>query len=412
MCLLEANEKVLRVLSKRWIKQTLSASAFRSSKQDFNTTSKLIEAGESWSSENTIQILNEIQNFHTELLESILTHCDEQVRSSLIVYAKSLFERYKEHSQSWSFENCTEVSDYAVEVWERTFSLLSIGEVIAAKILVKYLELHGIPALYIDTPSFSLSWNNLSEEVEHFLWEKFQRAFKINPKTIPIIPWYIWGIPWWILAKLGRGYTDYTWSRSAVALYDSWNFDAVLLYIQKMFGFKSTDPRVLWEWASQAASLTKLSYWLVQRAISKRWAGAWLLNPYSLDERIRSRNTGILVGNPTDDSDVAFIDAYWDPESRWVQLVLWRDYDPSFDYRVYGRELRESAQSHIVYLMGEQLWNTWEILEKSLSILNNTWISPKAGRLEIDPYKEISLVFHNKQEAQQAQIALHQEFIE
>lgn len=179
-------------------------------------------------------------------------------------------------------------------------------------------------------------------------------------------------------------------------------FDQVLLYIQKLYGFKSTDPRV----TEQAKSVNHLSYGLVQRAISHKGAGAGLINPFSLDERIRKREISVLVGNPTDSSDIALIDRYGDKFSRSVNLVLGRDYNQKDDGLRFGiqHQVQENSEErHMVYLMGENIENIKKVYEVATNALGNVGIHEVAGELVGHPYKELTLIFSDKETARSAQ---------
>jgi len=412
MSLANDNMRVAEILWEEWITQNFSVSAFRSSKLEFNTTSKLIAAGESQNQQTILETLQEISDFHTELLEDILNSCDERIKKSLITYAKDLFAQYRSDSMQSNLEACQESSDYILWVWERAYSLLSIWEVIAAKVFTEFLRLHWIPAVYVDTPNLKhIHPDDLSSSVWAYLQWEFEKIYSWDSQAIPIIPGYIWGIEWWILNTLDRGYTDYTGERAAVSLHQSWDYDEVLFYIQKMYGFKSTDPRKLDNpWS--AKSVNKLSYALAKRAIDHNWANAWLINAHALSRDIVSKNIPMLVWNPTDTSDVALINQYWNPTSRWVELVLWRPYNSEYDDRTYNRLNRSSLGHHVVYLMGDNLQKMWDIYARATTALRKSGTIEIAWESKLQDPKEMSFVFKTADEAQQAQRVLHAEFVE
>ncbi|NDK09972.1 hypothetical protein GW846_04280 [Candidatus Gracilibacteria bacterium] len=414
MGLITPNMQVARVLQKNNITQTYAVSAFRNSKVDFNTTDKLIEAGESKNKDSIMQILGEVENFHIQLLTEILIESPESETELLLKYAKKLFFEYKKSlSNEFSSEFCDKAHDYTTGVSKKCFSLLGIGEVIAAKVFVKYLRYKNINAQYVDTTQLqNLNRGNLGVSVEAFLGNKFSEICANDPLAIPIIPGFIGGIQGGILPLLGRGYTDYTASRSAVALYDNGVYNQVLLYIQKLYGFKSTDPRILGERDSEAVSVNNLSYELVSRAIGHKGAGAGLINAHSIDERIKSRAIKILVGNPTDDSDKALIDKDGNILSSGVQLVLGRDYNGGSDDGVYGRQSQNTDGNHNVYLMGENMSDLGKLFKMVTQILRNIGIEESGGQIKMGPKGEISLVFRDKETALAGQVALHNHFIQ
>lgn len=412
MSLAKENMRVAEILWEEWIAQNFSVSAFRSSKLEFNTTSKLIAAGESQNQQIIIETLQEISDFHTQLLEDILSWCDDTIRKQLIAYAKDLFAQYKSDSLESDIEACQKSSDYILWVWEKTFSLLWIGEVIAAKVFVQYLQKHGIPAVYVDTPSLQdIHPKKLSERVWDFLQWEFQKIYSGCSDAIPVMPWYIWGIQGWILSRLDRWYTDYTWERAAVSLHDCEMYDEVLFYIQKMYGFKSTDPRWLDD-EKQAKSVNNLSYSLAQRAISHRWANAWLINSHALSPHITRKKIGILVWNPTDTSDIAYISKHWNPKAKSVELVLGRSYNSPYDDRTYSRLNHYSQGNHIVYLMWDNIEDVWAVFEQANATLKRAWVKYTAWELRMVWNPELSYVFDTAQDAQDAQKVLHAEFIE
>ena len=414
MWLMEYNRQVVETILSTGTLQSFSVSAFRSSAIDFNTTDHLIQAGESETTEDIINLLSKVSDFHTELLEGILIESNAHLRPKLIAYAKHLFDEYKSGVlASKDLKNCTRANDYTIGVWEKAFSLLSIWEVIAAKVLVRFLQARGLSAVYVDTANLKDIWAwDVDERVWTFLQSELGNIFSENSETIPIIPGYIWWIEWGIIAKLGRWYTDYTWERAAVATNDTERFDRVFLYIQKLYGFKSTDPRVLSE-SEKAKSVNHLSYDLTKRAISKKWAWAWLINEFALSRDIISRDIGILVGNPTDNSDIAIIDQHGNKRSNWVDLVLGRDYSDKNDWREYGRKSVNTWESnHNVYLMWENIRDIWEAYSQAVDVLKANNIQEVAGKTSNAGKPETSFVFRNKTDALKAQRVLHKHFIE
>lgn len=411
MSLIDANRQVMEIIGDKWINQSFSVSAFRSSTMKFNTTSKLIEAWESQDSEKVLSILSEVQDFHTQLLEDILSFCDQSTRQDVIEYARYLFDEYMLEVKNSELKSCERISDYTLWIWNKTYSLLSVWEVVAAKVFVKYLKNHGIPAVYVDTPGLKdIPRKDLPERLKDFLKWEFEKINASNSQAIPIIPWYIWGIDGGILNSLGRWYTDYTGERATVSMYDSERYDNVLFYIQKMYGFKSTDPRWL-DSSQQAKSVQHLSYDLVSRAISHRWAWAGLINPYALSLDITSRKIEMLVWNPTDSSDIAYIGNTWWHNSDWIELVLWREYNSWYDNVVYGKRLNETHWNNIIYLMGDNIQNTWEIFEVVSKKLQEQGIFYLAGEVRMFPKAELSFVFKDSEDSEKARNILHQEFI-
>lgn len=411
MGLIEDNRKVIEIILATGTIQSFSVSAFRSSAIDFNTTWHLIQAWESESIEEVIDYLSKVKNFHTELLEVILKHSDSKLRKRLIDYATYLFDEYKINvTKDINLENCTVANDYMVGVWEKVFSLLSVWEVIAAKVFVMYLQECWIPAVYLDTANLQNIWKtDVDARVWAFLQSELESLFSKNPNAIPIIPGYIWGIEWGILAKLGRWYTDYTGERAAVATYDTQKFDQVLLYIQKLYWFKSSDPRVV----PKAKSVNKLSYNLTQRAISKKWAWAWLINEFALSRDIISRKIGILVWNPNDTSDIAIIDEFGNKQSNSVDLVLGKDYSDKDDWREYGRKWSNWWESnHNVYLMGEKIVNIGWVYATAKELLTEHNLQEIAWKTSNAWKAETSFVFWNKEDALKAQRILHKYFVE
>ena len=414
MWLMIKNRKVMELVWEQWMTQSYSVSAFRSSAIKFNTTDHLIQAWEAESIDETIAYLSKVAVFHTELLEEILKKADTKLRKRLIDYAQHLFNEYTSSTlSSENLENCTQANDYTIWVWEKAFSLLSVWEVIAAKMLVMYLQECWIPAVYVDTASLTnIKPHELWRRVADMLGSQFEEIFSKNPEAIPIIPGYIWGIEWGIIAKLGRWYTDYTWERAAVATHDTEKFDQVFLYIQKLYGFKSTDPRVLSE-SEKAKSVNHLSYDLTKRAISKKWAWAWLINEFALSKDIISKEIALLVWNPTNSTDKAYIDQYGERKNKWVNLVLWKDYSDENDGKEYGRRWSNTWDwNHNVYLMWENIKNIWSAYGEAVDILKANNLQEIAARTSNAGKPETSFVFRNKADAITAQRVLHKHFIE
>lgn len=411
MSLAWENLRVVEILWSKWITQNFSVSAFRSSKMDFNTTSKLIQAWESWNLDTIWGTLLEIQEFHTKLLEDILSRCSSKIKADLLDYAKWLFQEYQNKLKDSDLSRCQKISDYIVWVWESAYSLLSVWEVIAAKVFTLFLQKHWIPAVYVDTPWLKdINLQILNEKVRNFLMKEFTQIYAWNSKAIPIIPGYIGGIEWWILPRLDRWYTDFTGERAAVSLHEMWSYNQVIFYIQKMYGFKSTDPRWLEDpWS--AKSINELSYSLTRRAISQYWAGAWLINSDALSADIIKRKISLLVGNPTDNTDIAHISEKWNTWKNSVELVLWRDYNASLDDASYNRERHQTSGSNIVYLMWENIEKLWEVYMRANRVLKQHCITPIAWNLLMGWHPEASYVFWNRKDAQKARSLLHDEFI-
>lgn len=410
MSLLWANAEVTKILAENWVTQAFAISAFRSSQENFNTTSHLIQAGESRNQASISETLSIIWDFHQRLLNDILSWESTELQNKLLRYIEELFQEYQNTLEWSNLNTCSTLNDYKLWVWEKVFSLVSIGEVIAAKVFARYLQLKGLPAKYIDIENIkTIKRDRLSQQVEQEIQRRLTDIMKWQTQYIPVFPWYIWGIEWGILGSLGRWYTDYTASRIAVALHDMQLYDKVWLYIQKMYGFKSTDPRIF-TWTDNSTSVNTISYWLARRAISHRWAGAGLVNSHSIDERIISRNIPIIVWNPTVTSDKAIIHQNWWLWD-WVQLVLWRAYT-EHDQWVYGRRNPDIQENHIIYLMWENLWNLRVIFDVSCDILKQAWIIYIAWEMKWNPLGELSFVFKTKDDAHRAQRLLHSHFIE
>ena len=114
---MEYNRQVVETILSTGTLQSFSVSAFRSSAIDFNTTDHLIQAGESETTEDIINLLSKVSDFHTELLEGILIESNAHLRPELIVYAKHLFDEYKSGVlASKDLKNCTRANDYTIGV--------------------------------------------------------------------------------------------------------------------------------------------------------------------------------------------------------------------------------------------------------------------------------------------------------
>lgn len=417
MSLLEDISQMTQALKQLSIVQNYSVSAFRSSKIDFNTTGKLIETWEILSNSGSKTLaratFQKVVDFHETLIHDILRHSPESIKRELLLYTKELFSEYDTLLRDARAETSKEI-DYIISGESGSFSLLSVWEIVAAKLMVYFLRLQEIDARYISTEiNF---WKNISRDVQvvEHLQKELSQAYTDNNFCIPIIPWYIGGIAGGILQELWRGYTDYTWAQAAVALDNMQHFDTVALYIQKLYGFKSTDPRKLSE-ATKARTVELLSYHLTEAAISHRGASAWLINPYALCEDIKKRDIPILVGNPTDASDIALINKDGCQKSRWVSLVLGREWNGNYDARKYGLVnvgWSEVDSKQVVYLMWENMEHIWEIYKSAQEVLKNNAIDVVAGASQFGKNWEISFVFSNKEIAITAQRILHAHFIE
>lgn len=417
MALLERNTQMIMALRRLGVAQSYAVSAFRSSKVNFNTTGKLIAAWEAIETSGDIVSARnhflEVAEFHTGLIDEILKHASPSIKAELLEYSQELFTSYDNSLRDARAETSKE-TDYIISGEGESFSLLSVWEIVAAKLMVRFLELNEIDARYIDT-EIDFSWNEwLNTQVITHMKRKLEEVYLSNPECIPIIPGYIGGISGGILSTLGRGYTDYTGAQAAVALHDMPDFDTVSLYIQKLYGFKSTDPWKLKE-QSKAKTIDILSYALTERAISHRWAGAGLINPFALSQEIRERAIPILVWNPTDKSAIALIDKDGCKKSKGVTLVLGRNFNGDYDARTYGMANVWGMgvdPKQIVYLMGENIENLGNIYERAQQTLKEHAIEISAWASSFGGNKELSFVFQDEDTAVRAQRVLHEHFIE
>ena len=427
MWLMLKNAEVMQALEHYKIAQSYAVSAFRSSTQKFNTTNHLLKAQQSievsWNTKIALSILETIEDFHIALIDEILESQTHIFQNEIKTYIWDLFQDYKENILG--------------------FDMVSVGEMVWAKVLLKFLEMRDMDAVLLDTSKITnLSPDTMDAQVTRYIKEKMLEIYTKNPQSIIIMPGYIGGTESGIIETLGRWYTDYTWARSAVAMHDTNMFDDVVLYIQKLYGFCSTDPNKL-SWTSSAQALEALSYDLSELSVSKYAAGARLINPFALKADIQAKFIEILVWNPTDTSPVTRISQEGNPDSQWVDLILPR--------AVYTGDMKEYKNLHIpalkknniisldprgtwdnaeqwkktveawealdprnlVYMMWENLWNISDIFWEASQILgeNDCNFSHYSSNVSwAKPY--MVFVFSNEQKADIALKLLHKNFIE
>ena len=400
MCLLIKNVEFMKTLEYFNIAQSYAVSAFRSSKKNFNTTNHLINIEKfiesTWEYKQARNMLTIIKDFHVDIIDEILIATSPHIKSELKNYIQQLY------------------SSDMKNIWD--ISVISIWEMWWAKIKAKVLQLLWLDAHYLDTLDiWDLRPHEIGSRVHDFLQAQLSHIYKGSSTAIPIIPWYLWEIQGWIISVLWRWYTDYTWERSAVALKGIQQFDQVILYIQKLFWFKSTDPYMLHH-PKSAQSINYLSYDLTERVIGKRWAQAWLINMHVLSDDIRNKSIKILVWNPTDTSDKAIIDKYGNRYSTGVDLVLTRWMNQTSDYWKYNFKVVgwwvETQARNIVYLIWENMKNIDIIFGEACKVLNDNNITNIAWELSFDASDPISLVFKDQGTARSALVVLHEYFIE
>lgn len=427
MWLMLENAEVMQALEHCKVAQSYAVSAFRSSTQKFNTTNHLLEAQQSievsWNTKIALSILETIEGFHIALIDEILESQSLTFQAEIKTYIQSLFQDYKKN------------------IW--WFDMVSVGEMVWAKVLLKFLEMRDMDAVLLDTSKITnLSPDTMDAQVTHYMKEKMLEIYTKNPQSIIIMPGYIGGTESGIIETLGRWYTDYSWARSAVAMHDTHMFDDVVLYIQKLYGFYSTDPNKL-AGAASAQALDSLSYGVTQFSVSKYVAEAGLMNSFALKADIQEKSIEILVWNPTDTNPVTRISQEGNPDSQWVDLILPRavhtgdmkDYknlhipalkkknimslNPrgTWDDAEQWKKAVEAWEAldprNLVYMMWENLWNISDIFWEASQVLgeNDCNFSHYSTNASWDqPY--MVFVFSDEKKASRALKLLHENFIE
>ncbi len=158
----------------QWKKQIFTVWAFCNS--DFDTNRKLIEAGEQFSKQAFKRLLfrhhEQIRLFYWNVIDTILCKNSPDIAKELHTYTNWLFNTYKEVYIRAKFPYCDingkvvgsparKTNDYLLrpELYhtnQESFPLVSFGDISAASIVTKLLELNDIEAKLVN-------WSNIDD---------------------------------------------------------------------------------------------------------------------------------------------------------------------------------------------------------------------------------------------------------
>lgn len=323
---------------KKWINQTIVVSAIRS--PDFNTTDCLIKIWDllsyNWiNTEEVFKIIEELENFHLDILEEKLV-CEKENVINLI---KKEFKEFKKKIKSYINNGNKKLipdsrNDYSIDLEDwRIFPIIWFWEIISCKIyssIIDTISETWICSKAIDlsriVTSYELIWKN-EREIFDILSEKIKDIVEenIEKNWIPVLSGYIWIFEKWIEKTIWRWYSDATAAITSVWLARSGV--NVILEIQKSVKWLlSSDPRIL-DNPSDAVLIKKLNYLAAREITWDSWAQAKLLHYQTLRSEVQEAWIKIHLYDPfSEDSNWSWIlDKEVECEiNNWVEFIWWR----------------------------------------------------------------------------------------
>lgn len=332
---------------KLWRKQAIVVSAMRSN--EFNTTDKLIEIWKrlwKWDFLWVVDIFDEIKDFHAHLMKTIFSWNDI-ISSSVLWKCTEIFEFYRKKLDKFiKYYDISNVvlhpssdNDYSFYVWDDRYSMIWIGEIISSK-LISFVLNFKLQNLKIGSWVISheldlnrvICFDDVDEMNDRMVFRILSDNLavlvidSVNNGIIPVLPWFVWTFPEWIEKAIWRWYTDATAAALATGLSNLWNYDEVILEIQKSVKWMlSTDPRKLND-PDSAKLIQNIDYLTALEIIWSRGAQAKLLHHQSLREQVQEAWVRIHLFDPFKSELGTWISIDWDENAIWVQYVWWRDH--------------------------------------------------------------------------------------
>lgn len=322
---LSDTSNMIRERIKKWEKWIYFFSALKDSSEQtkFNTTSTLIDIGKAcWSNdkETAIELFSKLEEFHLKTIQKEFSW-DEILFQRITSECQSVFKYYKQiliaYFDSNNSQTPTEENDYIITVWDESFSLLWLWEIIASKLYVVILNDDG--AKFLDTTNvITKNPNNAVIEAASNIKTKVVDILEQEDTWVIIAPWYTWIFPNWIIKTWDRWYSDATAANVYMALKDSCDYDNLELAIKKLFVICSADPRIVG--IDNVRVIRALSLRLLLEMIWVRWA-AWPFVNINAVSPTLLKNDGTIRLYSQEDNEGSLITIKWDPESKWVLFV-------------------------------------------------------------------------------------------
>src|ERR1051326_4863554 len=234
-----------------------------------NALERLVDAHFS-KKESAVHALNEIKNYHFEILEKLFPDKSDPVHTQLHNTFVELDWAIEEEAAG----DCDQVYDQVV----------CMGEIISSKIVAAYLEKAGLPVRWVDVRDIVKTDNTYREgKVEWEETEKLARE-RLGGKSNEIVltQGFLGGTSENFTTTLGREGSDYTAAILAYCL------DAGSVTIWKdVPGVLNADPK----WFDETKLIDQLSY---QDAIELAYYGATVIHPKTI-KPLQNKNIPLYV---------------------------------------------------------------------------------------------------------------------
>lgn len=229
------------------------------------TTSKLLQAADRAIQRQPYEVLLEqIEKMHLQCVEQSIQEESQQQQIKTLIHTEL-------HQNLRPFLAALQVIG---EVSIRSEdAILSYGERLSAYLLSAVLKQNGIQAEVVDLSQIiQRPFFTINPEFYQYFKKQIVSKIKASKAKVPVITGFFGAVPKGILESIGRGYTDFTASLTAVAL------KAQKLQIWKeVDGIFSADPNIV-----QKAHL--LSHITPDEAAELAYFGAEVLHPFTIEQ--------------------------------------------------------------------------------------------------------------------------------
>ena len=328
----------------------------------------LIDDAKTWKDINNW--IEKIKLIHFEKLESWIK------TKQLIEPLKKTFENFydkkiveiKKHLLSIS-KSGVEVKDFdpIIWFWEQISAFL-LSEIISLLWKSTEIKWRFVDLWKLVTYNFKNADKVFLEAVRNEIAKVIIEDWHDN--QIPIITWFIWKVPWWILNWIDRWYTDFT-----SAIVASVISAKKLIIFKEVDGICSADPRIVW---NECILLKHLSYTEVLKMASS-WMKAInteAVKPAMADNiPIEVRNTlypdneGTLITDSRKINPNVKIQTI--PSKKWVSIVRFWSYNDWLMWENLWVKLSQMIKSHRVkryFSTSDEAWFSVVVKQESEKI--------------------------------------------
>ncbi len=241
-------------------------SAMSSVTKSEGTTSRLLKSGKlALLGEDCASVLEAIEETHMRAITETIQ--SSKIRSDIEVHIHQELHRLR------SFLDAIHVIQ---EISERSQDVIvGTGERLSARVLSGILLDRGLHAVYTDLSEVVPSdFIHTGPAFYSRLQETIVEVLPKNESMVPVVTGYFGFVPGGIIAKVGRGYTDFT----AAMIAGEWKADELQVW-KEVDGIFTADPR-------KVPNAKVLEYISPEEAAELTYFGSEVLHPFTMERAI------------------------------------------------------------------------------------------------------------------------------